>query len=128
MHEPKPTILIVEDDPDVRELATIVLAMAGYRVIEAANGDEAVFLLATRENPHIDMLFTDIVMPGRLDGINLAHTARELLPDLRVLYTTGNADAAPAGQRAARHGPVLRKPYRPTELRAAVRAVLGEAG
>ena len=72
MIEPAKTILVVEDDRDVREVALAVLEGAGYRVLEAANGDNAYQLLLAHPDMQIDLLFTDVVMPGRLDGIDLA--------------------------------------------------------
>src|ERR1051326_1080376 len=92
MSETEKTILIVEDDPEVREIAVTVLEGAGYRVHEAASGDEAHRLLPTHPDLRVDVLFTDIVMPGRLDGIDLADAARQLRPGLQVLFSTGFAN------------------------------------
>ena len=124
MIEAGKTILVVEDDPDVREIALAVLEEAGYRVLEAASGDEAYRLLLAHPDLRIDALFTDVVMPGRLDGIDLADAARELRPGLRVLYTTGFASLVRENREQDLQDPVLRKPYRPAELRAALHAVL----
>lgn len=118
------TILIVEDDRDVRDIAVTVLEAAGYRVLEAPTGDDAYRLLLAHQDLRIDVLFTDVVMPGRLDGIDLANAARELRPALRVLYATGFANLVRANRDTALQGPVLRKPYRPGELRHAVTALL----
>ena len=126
MIEPTNTILIVEDDRDVRELAIAVLEDAGYRVLEAASGDEAHRLLLAHPDLRIDLLFTDIVMPGPLDGIDLANTARALRPGLRVLYTTGFADLLRRHGDDELHGTVLHKPYRPGELQRAVSALIDE--
>jgi CheY-like chemotaxis protein len=124
MSETGKTILVVEDDRDVREIALTVLEEAGYRLLEAASGDEAYRLLLAHPDLRIDALFTDVVMPGRLDGIDLANAARELRPGLRVLYTTGFASLVRDNREEDMQGPVLRKPYRPGELRAAMHAVL----
>jgi CheY-like chemotaxis protein len=124
MGEPAKTILVVEDDRDVRDVAVAVLEDAGYRVIEAASGDDAYRLLATRPDLRIDALFTDVVMPGRLDGIDLANEARALRSDLQVLYATGFANLIRANREADLRGPVLRKPYRPRELHRALLALL----
>ena len=80
MIEPLKTILVVEDDRDVREVALAVLEGAGYRVLEAASGDDAYQLLLAHPEMNIDLLFTDVVMPGRLDGIDLANAACALRP------------------------------------------------
>jgi CheY-like chemotaxis protein len=124
MAEPDTTILVVDDDHDVREIAITVLEAAGYRVVPAADGDAAYRLLCAHPDLSIDVLFTDVVMPGRLDGIDLAAAARHLRPELRVLYATGFANLVRANRDSALQGPVLRKPYRPAELRRAVLAVL----
>src|SRR5690348_13293238 len=76
-----PVVLVVDDEPDVLELASMILSLQGYTVVEAANGAEALETL--REQPKIEVLFTDIVMPGGLDGFELAHQAKQLRPDLR---------------------------------------------
>jgi CheY-like chemotaxis protein len=124
MSGPGKTILVVEDDRDVRELALTVLEEAGYRVLEAASGDEAYRLLLAHPDLRIDAIFTDVVMPGRFDGIDIANAACELRPGLRVLYATGFADLARDDRGSDMRGPVLRKPYRPGELRAALHALL----
>jgi CheY-like chemotaxis protein len=124
MMETARTILVVEDDRDVREVAIAALEDAGYRVLEAASGDDAYRLLLAHPDLRIDALFTDIVMPGRLDGIDIANAARELRPGLRILYTTGFADLVRRGREHDTRGPILRKPYRPAELRASMHALL----
>lgn len=124
MIEAVKTILVVEDDRDVREVALAVLEGAGYRVVEAASGDEAYRLLLSHPDMRIDLLFTDVVMPGCLDGIDLANAARALHPQLRVLYTTGFANLVRANRDADLQGPVLRKPYRPRDLRRAIATLL----
>ena len=126
MTEPANTILVVDDDRDVRELAIAVLEDAGYRVLEAASGDEAHRLLLAHPDLRIDLLFTDIVMPGHLDGIDLANEARALRPELKVLYATGFADLVRDHRDAELHGLVLAKPYRPGELQRAVGALIDE--
>ncbi len=122
------TVLVVEDDRDVREVALAVLEASGYRVLEAANAEDAHRLLLAHPDLPIDVLFTDVVMPGPLDGIDLAHAAKSLRPGLRVLLTTGFANLVRAGRDSALQGPVLYKPYRPGELRRAISALLEEVG
>lgn len=126
MIEPANTILIVEDDRDVRELAMAVLEAADYRVLEAASGDDAYRLLLAHPDLRIDLLFTDIVMPGRLDGIDLAQEARALRPELKVLYATGFANLVREHQEVELRGAVLAKPYRPGELQRAISELIDE--
>jgi CheY-like chemotaxis protein len=126
MIEPTKTILVVEDDGDVREVAVAVLEGAGYRVLEAASGDDAYRLLQAHPEIEIDVLFTDVVMPGRLDGIDLANAARALRPHLHVLYATGFANLVRANRDSDLQGPVLRKPYRPRDLRRAIATLLDQ--
>lgn len=80
------TVLVVEDDEDVREFMKTMLAPAGFRLLAAKDGDEALRLLA--KNDDVDALLTDIVMPG-MSGIDLARRARERQPKIKVLFMTG---------------------------------------
>ena len=110
------TVLIVEDDPDVREYASLVLEEYGYRVVTAADGPSALRVL--RSAGPIDVLFTDVVMPG-LDGIEVARRATAQVPGLKVLFASGYAGGfGPAA-------PLLKKPYRPRQLAGEIAAVLG---
>ena len=93
------TVLLVEDELLVRELASEDLGDAGFEVTAASDGDEALGYL--REGRRFDLLFTDIRMPGATDGWQLAREARQLLPDIRVIYATGLGDAATAWPRAS---------------------------
>jgi CheY-like chemotaxis protein len=122
------TILVVDDDRDVRELAVHLLRALGCRVFEAGTADEAYRLLTIHPDLHIDLLFTDVVMPGQLDGIDLAERARALRPRLKVLYATGFANLVRHQRDAALAGPVLSKPYRPSDLRREVTALLEDVG
>jgi len=124
MTEPDKTVLVVEDDRLVRELALTVLEDAGHRVIEAASGDDAHLLLLAHPDLEVDVLFTDIVMPGELDGIDLANAARALRPGLPVLFATGFANLCRDNRDSEMRGPVLRKPYRASELCRAIAALL----
>jgi CheY-like chemotaxis protein len=118
------TILIVEDDDDVREIAASVLEADGYRIVEATSADAAFRLLRDHPDRRIDLLFTDVVTPGLLDGISLADAAVGLRPQLKVLYATGFADLVRSHRGARMWGRVLPKPYRPAELRRQVATVL----
>ncbi len=92
------TVLLVEDDPDVRDVLRDQIAGLGYNVLVASDGREA--LSQTEHGQRIDLLFTDIVMPGGLNGLELARQLRGRLPTLNVIYTTGYSDkiVAQSGQ------------------------------
>ena len=121
------TILIVEDDGAVRRLARDVLMQAGYQVIEARDGDDA--LARTRAHPAaVDLLITDVVMPG-LTGRELAARMEDACPGVRVLYTSGYAKGSTAGVGIEPTAPFLPKPFLPVDLLEKVREVLsGAAG
>jgi PAS domain S-box-containing protein len=118
------TVLVVEDDADVRAVAVETLQALGYRVVTAADGVEAV---ETLKGGHaIDLLFTDVVMPRGINGAELARHAQELRPGLRVLLASGYTAQALTSEHGVVHGfPLLRKPYRGAELAREVRAALG---
>ncbi|WP_245502246.1 hybrid sensor histidine kinase/response regulator [Bradyrhizobium betae] len=109
------TILIAEDDPFVRSSAIRRVEALGYRVVAAVNGKEA--LQRLRTDPGIDMLFTDIIMPGGMSGWDLAEQARRIRPSLPILFTSGYALEALIEQgRAQAQAIILTKPYRRAEL------------
>ncbi|MFB6451597.1 PAS domain S-box protein [Bradyrhizobium tunisiense] len=109
------TILIAEDDPFVRSSVVRRVEALGYRVVAAVNGKEALQQLHT--DPSIDMLFTDIVMPGGMNGWELSDQARRIRPGLPVLFTSGYALETLVEQgRAPAQAIVLTKPYRKIEL------------
>jgi PAS domain S-box-containing protein len=117
------TILVVEDDPFVRGYAVATLEGLGYQVKVAANGPEAITRLSSEE--HIDLLFTDIVMPGGMNGWELAQRAAELRPGINVLFTSGYAlDTLIANGRALQGVTILMKPYRKADLAWRIRQVL----
>ncbi|MBP2307115.1 PAS domain S-box protein [Azospirillum melinis] len=104
------SVLLVEDDPVVALVIVAALEEMGYRVSRATTGEEALRLLRDGERP--DLLFSDVVMPGEIDGAALAAAARALLPRLAVVLTTGYSE-----DRAGLKGfPVLSKPYRIEDL------------
>ena len=109
------TILIAEDDPFVRSSVIQRVEALGYHVVAAVNGKEA--LQRLRADPGIDMLFTDIVMPGGMSGWELADQARRIRPGLPVLFTSGYALETLVEQgRVQAQAVVLTKPYRKAEL------------
>lgn len=116
------TILVVEDKDKVRRFANRILSRLGYRLIEAENAAEAVKYLQT--NNDIDLLFTDIVMPGDMDGRELAHHASSWKSTLKILLTTGMESRLEKNSRAHMDFPLLRKPYSAEQLAQSIRSVL----
>jgi PAS domain S-box-containing protein len=119
------TILCVEDDDVVRAHVTGRLESLGYKVIAASNAAEALELV--NAGTAFDLLFTDIVMPGAMNGRQLAQKAAELRRPLRVLYTSGNTFGAFDSERPAEGVLLLTKPYRKAELARMVRLALDRA-
>jgi len=117
------TILVVEDDAPVRHLAARLLASLGYRVLEAADGDEAASLAESADGA-VDLLLTDVVMP-RTSGGELVARLRSSRPGMRFLYMTGfSRDAAPNPAAGGPAVPVLMKPFTLPQLAMRVREVL----
>src|SRR6266571_4031652 len=106
------TVLIVEDDELVRELGVEFLSDAGFQVLEATNGEEALSLLES--NPNVRVLFTDINMPGPLDGITLASVAALQWPHLAIIIGSGNV--LPRSGGLPRGMVFIRKPYDPDSV------------
>ena len=119
------SILVVDDDPDVRDLSAIFLRELGYTVIEAADGNAA--LAQLHSHPEIVLLFTDIVMP-EVDGVLLAERARALRPEIRVVYATGFAGKLRSLRGQPLLGPVLQKPWRGLQLAQAIEDELKSGG
>lgn len=116
-------ILVVEDDTNVLETACEQLRDLGYEIVTAGGAAAALDILCTSDR--IDVLFSDVVMQGGLNGMQLASEARRIRPDLKVLLTSGyTANAAPMHALSA---PLLTKPYDRTQLASALSAVLQEA-
>ena len=120
---PRKAILVAEDEEDVRLVVCEALSAAGFTVLEAESGPGALRIL--ENNPGIHLLFTDIRMPGGMDGFELAHRAKQLRPDLRVVYTTGYVKELPWGEHGVGYGPMLSKPYHHRDLVAEVNRMLG---
>jgi PAS domain S-box-containing protein len=116
-------ILLCEDDADVRLFSSETLSELGYEVIEAGDADGA--LEAMRSHGPIDLLFTDIVLPGGRTGADLAREARALQPDLRVLFATGYARSALEERQDPASGiELLLKPFGVEALATKIRAIL----
>ncbi|MGZ5897321.1 MAG: response regulator [Xanthobacteraceae bacterium] len=117
------TVLVVEDDPFVRSYSTTSVESLGYSVIAAVDGNDA--LQKLRTDIHVDILFTDIVMPGGINGWELADLARKLRPGLPVLLTSGYAlDTLVKHGRLRAGAVVLTKPYRKADLARRLREVV----
>ncbi|MGY8638648.1 PAS domain S-box protein [Bradyrhizobium sp. 14AA] len=108
------TVLLVEDNPDVAIVSIGLLEQLGYRVRRVADAEAA---LREIEKNGVDFVFSDIVMPGKMDGLSLAHHLRQIRPGLPILLATGYSDVA-AGVRG--DFPILRKPYEIHELSEAI--------
>jgi PAS domain S-box-containing protein len=116
-------VLLVEDEPLVRQFVETQLGGLGYRVVSAGNGEEA--LAALQRDRAFDLLLTDIVMPGALKGPEVAIEARRLCPSIQVIYTTGYAQQVAVAQGGLpADAPLLSKPYRRVALARLVRSVL----
>lgn len=117
------TVLVVEDDDRVRRLTATRLKQLGYRVLEAANGQAALTILA--ETPAIDLVFSDQVMPGGMSGLDLAEKLRDSFPDLPVVLTSGySADLIGRDKVDGLGLKVLRKPYQQAQLAQVLREAL----
>jgi DNA-binding NtrC family response regulator len=112
-------ILFVDDEALIRAFVGEVLREAGYDVIVSESAAQALTILA--EDRSLDLLITDIRMPGRQNGFDLAHEAKLIRPPLRVLYISGYSWAAARAHAAPLHGELLQKPFKPNQLLAAVR-------
>jgi DNA-binding NtrC family response regulator len=111
------TVLLVEDSRAVADVTSSLLEQLGYRVVRAENAAEA--LRHLQQGIGVDLLFSDIVMPGAINGIGLAQICQERFPDITILLTSGFSDAA---QAADGRFDILRKPF---ELAALERAIEG---
>ena len=116
------TILMVEDDELVLMSVQSLIESLGYRVVPARDGLDALEIL--RHDTPIDLLFTDVVMPGGMHGPQLAAEARRLRPELKVLYTSGYPDHSVLRKGLDAGIEQLSKPYRRHDLAAKLRKVL----
>jgi CheY-like chemotaxis protein len=115
------TILVVEDNDALRRVIVRQLNSLGYRVLEANQADAALHLM---EQGSIDVLLTDIVMPGGKDGVELAGQAKQRWPKIAVVLTSGFSQAKPNGISPPPGTPLLSKPYRRENLAQAIREAL----
>lgn len=123
MHNPSgqtPTVLVAEDDVIVRIVIADDLRFAGFEVIEAGSGTEALAHLST--DRHVDLILSDVHMPGRLNGIDLAAIVMDRFPQTRIILCSGSADAH---EMVGISGiPFIDKPYRPETIIALVALLL----
>jgi len=123
VHRASETVLLVEDESGVRQLSKRILDNAGYRVLEAANGDDAERMFAQHAGA-IDLVITDVIMPG-CGGPELLERLQRRQPDLRVLYMSGYSEQSAAQKAGFDRGlPFVQKPFTAAELVRQVRDAL----
>ncbi len=126
--EPLPTgdesVLLVEDNAQIRTVGTTILRELGYQVKATESGDAAMQHIENGER--FDLLFTDIVMPGQIDGIALAHALRAYDPTVQILFTSGFSSPVTLRERIVEldGAELIAKPYRKADLAKLVRSVL----
>lgn len=116
-------ILLVEDNPEMREFVTRALGFLGHAAIEVGDGASALTALSERAN--VRLLLTDVMLPGGLNGAELAREARRRRPDLKILFMSGYADTAIDAEELERLGAtMLAKPFRVRDLQERLKQVL----
>jgi two-component system, response regulator PdtaR len=121
--KPPPVILVVEDEPLLRMLAVEVVEEAGFIAIEARDADEAVMLLESRSD--IALLFTDINMPGSMDGLKLAHAVRNRWPPIKILVVSGEQQLQSSDLPS--NSSFVGKPYQSSSLVQELRSLVGSS-
>ena len=117
------TVLVVDDEEDLLEIAKAYLAEMEFTSFQALDGASALEILTT--HPEIDLLVTDIVMPGGMNGVELVEKARALRPDLKIIYSSGfPAEALAERSMSLVDGPLLHKPYQRNEFTAMIHRVM----
>ena len=120
------TVLVVDDEEDLIEVALAYLSEMGFTTFEAKDGTGALEVLAHHDE--IDLMVTDIVMPGGMNGVELVQRARALRPNLKIVYSSGfPAEALAEKSMPLVEGPLLRKPYQRAEFAAIVHSVMGSS-
>jgi DNA-binding response OmpR family regulator len=118
---PRARVLVVEDDTLVREVMVEALTEAGFQVHDAEDGDEAAKLI---DADGYSLVVTDINMPGKLDGIDVAAYARRKRPGIPIVFVTARPDALPKAQSSGAVTAILAKPYAPEALVHSIRSLL----
>jgi CheY-like chemotaxis protein len=116
----KPVVLIVEDEDVLRMSAADMVEAAGFEAVEASDADEAIRILESRDD--IRAVFTDIQMPGSMDGLKLAQAVRHRWPPVALIVTSGQTHLSAA--KLPSGGRFLRKPYRPEQIAATLRELI----
>ncbi|MFM9934563.1 MAG: response regulator [Novosphingobium sp.] len=115
-------ILVVEDDVMIRMLMVDILSDEGYAVVEAASGDEGLDILSSGR--HLDLVITDVRMPGKIDGVTLTGEAKRAYPTLPVIVVSGHLHP----EAASRADAFLCKPYAPSTFLEIVTRLIGQPG
>jgi len=122
---PNETILLVEDEEDVRSFTANVLSELGYRVLTASDASTALAVLSSAQS--VDLLFTDVGLPNGIDGRQLVDDARKRWPELKVLFTTGYARTALIHHGRLEPGiELIVKPFSETSLAKRIRTILDQ--
>jgi len=115
------TVLLVDDDVDVRKIAAVILAEMGFQVVQASSAEDAMEVI--RGSTKVDLLMTDLAMPG-IGGMELARLAKNARPDLKLLYTSAYVRVAD-GSKALAHGPLIEKPWMQEQLKEVIEKLIG---
>jgi CheY-like chemotaxis protein len=115
-------ILVVEDDEDLLEATSAMLTTLGYRVVRARNGAEAIQILGSGEE--FELVFSDVVMPNGINGVELAREARQRSKEIKILLTSGYAGDALERYRATDEFQIIDKPFRLADLARTLRSIL----
>jgi CheY-like chemotaxis protein len=124
--QPPPTVLVVADEVLVRLAISEYLRECGYNVVEASDAREAIEVM--RSDVVVNVAFSDITMPGSLDGFGLAQWIRRERPDVKVVLSSGVARSAKAAGELCEAGPMLAKPYEHADLERRIRTLLASGG
>ena len=116
---------MVEDNEDILEVTSAMLTTFGYRVLCARNGAEAIQILESDQE--VELLFSDVVMPNGMNGVELAREARRLNKDIKVLLTSGYAEDVLERHQAVDEFPIIDKPFRLGDLARRLRSILHDA-
>ncbi|MBN9515049.1 MAG: response regulator [Alphaproteobacteria bacterium] len=120
--ESAPTVLVVEDEVLVRMVVSDYLRDCAFHVVEAGSGDEAIQILEA--GIEVDIVFSDVHMPGKTDGFALSQWVRRERPGVKVILTSGVARSAKAAGDLCEEGPLLAKPYNHRDLERHIRGLL----